>query len=80
MSAPASTDALQALWEALRDAFAHYMEVTPPEKRRAAMLGQIRHFLRDNGVTGTRDGGKSLPQAQLADFLKALPFPPSGNS
>ena len=74
----ASREALQALHRALAAALQDYLIQTPPEKRRASMLGVIRSFLSDNSVHVELKPATRLtagPQALASDLGTVLTLP-----
>lgn len=72
-TSPASREALWKLWHLLLDTIYRYLQDTPPEKRRAAMLELARSFLRDNGIQ--IDGRSVQELAKDAAALKDLKMP-----
>ena len=61
------------LWRGLAMHFANYLDTTPPEKRRANMLGQIRQFLKDNDIAA--DASHKVPVRERLGSLLTLGLP-----
>ncbi len=65
---------MHELWKRLAEHFMFYLDSTPREKRSAAMLAQIRQFLRDNDVAANASH-KLQPREQLDSMLGLMiPF------
>ena len=65
---------MEALWVELASYFIWYLDTTPREKRSAAMMGQIRRFLKDNDVAANASH-KVEPRERLDSLLTlGIPF------
>ncbi len=67
---------MEELWRRLAEHFAWYLDTTPRDKRTAAMLGQIRRFLKDNDVAA--DASHKVDPRERLDSLLTLGIPFGG--